>query len=227
MKRVLITIVLVGLLVPSAQAAFKLRLTDVDNAVTVTITDEVAGDLAIGTPGQIIWSGAVGEWNLNVTTGVSKPIGPATGHLDLNSINANSTGAGPAHLLLELTDTGFAWPTVPTDVTLESGIGGTIDDAADGTLVSYQYLDPTNQEFGYGGPVVVLGPFGPVAFSAEGSVGATVTGPFSISEYVTLEHLNPGITSFNATSHVVPVPGAVLLGMLGLSAAGIKLRRRA
>ena len=49
--------------------------------------------------------------------------------------------------------------------------------------------------------------------------------PFSLTEVVELTHPGAGGSSFDAESTVVPVPGAILLGFLGLGAAGLKLRR--
>jgi len=78
---------------------------------------------------------------------------------------------------------------------------------------------------------VVNGPFTPaplLSFGSTASVGAPVTDGslFSLTEIVTITHTAAyDSTSFDAVSTVVPVPGAVLLGMLGLSVAGIKLRK--
>jgi len=225
MKRVLTFVVLVGLLASTAQADFILKLTDVGSATTVTIPDADPLDSS-ALAGVIIYNGAVGAstWQVNVTTGISKPVlgGVPTPHMDLNSVNVSSAGAG--QLLIELTDTDFALPVDGAEAALLSEIGGTTA----GTVLFNQYLDRGNNEFGYLDYVVAQGPFGPGAFSGTDSVATPVVDgvPFSVSEWVLITHTGNGVTSFDAESTVVPVPGAVLLGMLGLGAAGLKLRRR-
>ena len=67
------------------------------------------------------------------------------------------------------------------------------------------------------------------SFSDAQMAWAALVNPFSLSEKVVVTHGASGdqglITTFDAESTVVPVPGAVLLGILGLSAAGIRLRK--
>ena len=67
-----------------------------DGGTTVTITDNGLGD-SNPVIGAVTYVGAVGgNWLVNITTGLSKPVvGSATvPKMDLNSVNATSGGAG-------------------------------------------------------------------------------------------------------------------------------------
>jgi hypothetical protein len=245
---VMIVALAVGALAPTAHADMWLYLSDGTNSVIVG--DNLAGD-DDPVVGWIEYDGDISGstvWTANVTTGVSKPyVGSVTNpYMDLNSINVTSSGPGGT-LTIGLTDTGFQ-PTFDSGV-LQSAVGGTTR----GTFELWQTLDPDNTEFGPwtvdvpgvdpgstytpqadgnlgNNRTVYSGPFSPVAFAAEGSVVASWTGPFSITEWVVITHGASDTrltTSFDAESTVVPIPGAVLLGMLGLSMAGMKLRKYA
>ena len=225
MKRVLLLMIMalaVGALAPTAHASlFELKLTD--GMTTFTIPDNGPGDID-PTTGVITFSsgisGVIGVWNVNVTTGISKPFYPSSPpKMDLNSVNANSTGAGT--LQIWLTDTDFSWPT---DSTLVSTWGGTTD----GTASLTQIFDPDNNMYGTGGSAIAT-PVSTVVglgFSDTKSVAIPGDLSFSLTEHVDITHMAPGTTSFDAVS-IVPVPGAILLGILGLGVAGWKLRKYA
>ncbi len=77
-----------------------------------------------------------------------------------------------------------------------------------------------NRERGYTGSLTIAQPLGANALdslSQDGIVNFTLT-PLQGDIYY---------TSGTMTAEIVPVPGAVLLGMLGLGVAGIKLRKHA
>ena len=179
-----------------------------------TTADDWAG------AGTIQFNGTLGAFIVNVTTGISKPvIGPA--RIDLNSVNV--TGSARGQLQIGLTDTDFLYPSGMAPVV--NSIGGTTD----GTVQSLWAADPGSGAFILGSSWGVTGLFSGGAFS--GTMYATsaldTSTPFSLSNWVTITHTAAGqITSFDSEV-AVPVPGAVLLGMLGLGAVGIKLRKYA
>jgi hypothetical protein len=223
MKRILLLTVValaVGVLTTTVHADLALSL--FDGTTTMTLADGGVGDLS-PVVGMVTFIGSIGPWEVNVTTGTSKPIigTPTVADLDLTSMNVTTDTAGT--LTIKLTDTGFS--AAGLDSVLKSSIGGTTA----GTVDFIQILDRGNNEFatGSGSDLVSvhLGPFSPGAFSGTGTAAAPVSGPFSLTEVVVITQAGRGATSFNAESTVVPVPAAVLLGLLGMGAAGLKLRR--
>jgi hypothetical protein len=223
----------VAVLAPTAHAGMVLEL--FDGTTTITIPDNGAGDVDDtdnpGTiDGLIVFNDDLGNWKINVTTGISKPeIGSvAVPKLDLNSVDVSTTAGGT--LRIRLTDTGFAVDDpLASQATLVSGIGGTTA----GTVEFSQILDRENLEFASGSGdfvsvdsgVLVGGEGGVFSFAGSKSAPVVPLDPFSLTEVVEITHTGGGTTSFDATSSVVPVPGAILLGFLGLGAAGLKLRR--
>ncbi|NBP72986.1 MAG: hypothetical protein EBU57_07455, partial [Alphaproteobacteria bacterium] len=94
-----------------AHAVPQLRLSDGIN--TVTVTDGGAGDIN-PLAGVVVFNGAIGDFSVNVTTGITKPLlgSPTDPVLDLNSIDV--TGAAGGILTIEFTETDFlsGGPTV-------------------------------------------------------------------------------------------------------------------
>ena len=242
MKRVLLLMIVllaVGALAPTAHAGMWLYLDDLagntallndENLVPNAPATHVEDIGSQGIVGLMVYQGSFGVWTYTVTTGSSKPIiGP--GELDLNSIVIASTG--PAQFLIQLTDTGYA-PAVP-GTNMISNFGGTT--AMGGTIELTQVYDPDNTEFADLSPwgtdptpgnneTLWSGVLGPGAFSSSLLTPVDGGATFSLTESVLITHTKGGVTSFDAHS-IVPVPGAVLLGILGLSVAGIKLRKYA
>lgn len=229
----MIMVLAVGALAPTAHANLMLKLTDGSgNTIAFADGDPLDQNLNAGVITFIGSLGGTSIWTVNVTTGISKPVlgGTIIPKMDLNSVNVSSTSGGT--LRVELMDIDFmAPPEWNGGATLISEFGGTTD----GTVMSYQILDLSNtaEEFPtpYSGYLEVdLGEYGPGAFKGTGteyglmSAGQT----FSLTEIVDITHTGSGqSTSFNIKSSVVPVPAAVILGVLGLSIAGIKLRKYA
>jgi len=221
-KRKLLVVFCLSLFLGSAPAMADMWLSLDDGAGNSVLLGDANGD------GLIAYTGSLGVWNLSVTTGVSKPFlgGVMEPMLDLNSISASTASGGT--LTIMLTDTDFQPVPTWTSTSLISGFGGTTD----GTVWLDQILDEGNAEFAGLGDAELSVSLGPLTGGIGGSFsdggiacGPLVSGPFSLTEIAVIKHTEAGLTSFDATSTVVPVPGAVLLGMLGLGAVGIKLRK--
>ncbi len=211
--------------IASATAAFKLRIS-ADGGATfpVQITDEVAGDGAMGTPGVILWSGAVGGFNVVVNVAQSKPaIGAANmPQLDLN-VTASTAGGAGGTLWMETTDTNY------------TGGGGSLVGVAGGTqpggiISSVQWdtwTDSTNAEFGTGGLHVAMAPTNANPFGFSGAVNGVIAAPFSMTNRVQLTmRPNAGTITGDFNSQVVPEGSSLALVLPGLAPLGLILRRR-
>ena len=210
---------------PSAYAVPMLKLTS--GLDTVTITDELSGDLS-GIPGSVLFIGSVGSFTLNITGGTTKPVigSPDDPILDLGSIiNLNLGGAGT--LTLAFTETGFTGPTPLANFL--SSIGGTSSNP--NTTVQLQtYLDITNAAFGVGTPIGNTGSIltgSDLAFSAASSSGDVATSsPYSLTMVVTLQQPNYTVSSFDAQLRAVPEPLPLYLLGVGLVGIGLLSRRK-
>lgn len=224
MKRALLLMIValaVGALAPTAHAGMVLTLTD--GTDTLTLSDSDLDGIIVFGPAAL---SSTSVWTINSTQGFSKPAigGQTDPKVDLFSFNV--TSGGPGTLTIMLTDTGFVWPL--GSGTLISQIGGTTE----GTVQLTQILDPDNSEFAVtnsGNDLSLVHPaLGPGAFASTLTGSLSVGNPFSITEIAVITHGAGDLTtSFDAYSKVVPVPGAILLGILGLGVVGIKLRKYA
>src|SRR5215470_1789161 len=205
-------------------ATMRLRIEDLSNGgdVGAVITDNGPGDIN-PLVGALTFSGQVGSFLVNVTTGLSKPIvgGSDLGQIDLNSVNVLTSGAGTLRLTLE--DTGYlAGP----DSTLHvfGTVGGTLTAPAGSTITVQSWANGNNlvpdlgPDQGVGaiggtpaGSVAAWTPeadFGSGAFSGSG-VGEFNNGAgdtFSLFAQITVSFTGPGSVSFDENQRVVPEP---------------------
>ena len=214
----LVTALAVGV-AAAANAIPVLRLTTSSGA-TATIRDGEAGDVNAAAGAVTFVNPLDGQWFVNVTTGLSKPLlgSPNTPELDLNSVNVSSL-PGAGWLDIELTDTDF---TPTTGATFLAAIGGTT-----GGAVSFKtYFDSSNAEFGKTTELTNFGGAGP-AFSGMATNVLTSVTSYSLTLLVRITHTgSPTIqtSSFDAVLKV-PEPGTLLLLGMGMLAFATVARR--
>jgi hypothetical protein len=211
----------------SANAAFIMYL---DDSSTAGIDQIVQDDTIIGAftsigfttigdaysgAGTVSYSGALNAFNINVTTGISKPVlnGPGT-MLDLVSVNVSG---GTGTLTIGLTDTDFLTGGVGF---INFNIGGTTSD----TISAQAYMDAGNAEFGTGTLLGSMTSDGPAFSYTSADTIINPTSPYSLTLFATVTHTNGGITSFDA--NVVPEPSMLALMSLGLIGLGFAGRRK-
>jgi hypothetical protein len=219
------------LVLGAAQAAMKLKLTHVESATVVEVTDGGAGDLN-ALAGVITFSGPVGVFGINVSTSISKPnIGnPFDAALDLNSVNIATTGAGT--LLLETTDTGYTLPGGAGNYVHTAAAGGTI--STNGSTIQFQTIaDMQDGEYGLptgGESVLTSGLLTGPAYAIVGNNVFPGNGgaPFSLTNRVNIVATGAGtLSSFDFETHVlVPEPSSLAMLVPGLAPLGLAIKRR-
>lgn len=238
-------VAVVGLLASpsSADAAFRMRVeTGTTTGPGVVLTDTLS-------TGIISFSGSIGQFTLNVTTGLTAPAIMLPGYfegMDLNNISINSTGAGTLRLILEVTGLGANTPLGA--VALESAVGGTLTAPAGSSITFASYADSSNSApnlgpdtspagalplvtgIGGGSSVVTSQTFTPPpgAFSGTSTTNFNNTGTYSLYAVVTVKFTGAGLVSFDHQTATQPVPAGLVMALTGMPVLGLGawIRRR-
>jgi LPXTG-motif cell wall-anchored protein len=221
--------ILIGILGGRVEAGLILSLSDTTDLALVTIADNGIGDLSPAL-GVVTFAGQVGEFKINVSTGLSWPVmgSGLLPQMDLNSIDAKLTGSAADVLTIKLTYTG--WGPTNTPTTLVQEAGGTLT----GSIASVKlntFVDPANAEFGTGA--------GTIAGTAMTFTGSPYSGtnsfqygalsdPYSVTEVATISaNAGAGSLSYDCAVSAVPEPSSLTLAGLGiLAGAGLAYRRK-
>ena len=184
------------------------------------MSDNGGGDIN-ALSGVVTFSGAVGHFIVNTTTGITKPIlGSATVPiLDLNSINLNGNNAGT--IVLEFSETDFTNTSATLDMI--SVIGGTTA----GTPQFETFGSLINMLFATDIMVADSGALTDEILFDEITTAA-LTGTFSLTTRVTITHTGDfDNSSFNSVLEV-PEPSVMAPFILGTMVIGANLlvRRR-
>jgi hypothetical protein len=199
-----------------AYATAELKLDD-GNGNTLDILDGSAND-SCATANCVTYNGALGSWNINVTTGTSKDAAtPAL--IDLNSVNHHSAGTSST-LTITFSDDGFTpgWPGFVFEV------GGTVTAGGTVTFAAYDGVNKFDTTKQIGSTLS----FNTSPYAGTTAGGGPSSNPYSLTEVATITFGSAaGTASFDAGINAVPEPASVaLLGGVVLFAMN-SFRRKA
>ena len=202
-----------GISTQSSDAALPpASLTLFDGINTIFVADGSGFD-SNPTLGAITFNGVIGIWDINVSTGLTKPIigSPSDPQMDLNSIDHST---GPGFLKITFVDYGFT----ATSGSVVADIGGT---QANGNA-RFRVFQDMNL-------LTDSGTLTGTPYTSSRSAPLSGLSPYSLTEEVVINHTAAGTTSWDAALSVTPVPeGDAIFAMAGLAivTGAYALRRR-
>lgn len=177
---------------------------------TSTVADSNA------TLGGVVFNGAVPNFEINVSTGVSKPL-VGNNQIDLNSIVA-SFSSGGGDLTMVVLDTDF----VDNGHQFRTQIGGT----SGGALDAYSWVSANNGDAAADfNPVSQSPTFTDTPFSWSEHASATHNTVFGMAVSANVGHEKAGMTSFDLNFQQTPEPTTALIWTM-LAGVGLVVRRR-
>ena len=202
-------------------AAATLTLYDGVNPL-ITVVDNGPGDM-FSAAGAILVETNVGVWNLTISSAITKPLfGSATAPVMDLGVTATSTAAGSLRFVFS--DNGFG--PVTNGSTLIAIVDGQVNGAA--ATVTYDvYGDPAPGVVG--ATTVHIASTGTTALptTATGSGPLALPAPYSLTQVETFVASGPTAINAGASfSVVVPEPGILALGTLGVAVFALGRSRR-
>lgn len=205
---------------PRASATAELFLSD-GNGHTASVTAISCG----GSCETATFNGALGDWNINITTGTASPTESPI--IDLNSIDHHNASRVPSTLTMAWSDNGFT----PAVSGFQLNVGGTV--GAHGTVTAALYGGTSNTMFDLSNQIGTTMTFTnpPISFSGmqNAYLSALSASPYALTEVATITFGTfAGQASFDYSVDTIPEPaGILLLGSALLVTATVVRRRRA
>jgi hypothetical protein len=174
-----------------------------DNGTIVTITDNGAGDNS-ATVGRINWDGTVGNFTLNLDSGITKPAaGTAVQpYMDLLVQNQTSPGSTGGTLIITFTEDGFMLPNTG----FQMNAGGTANVGVSGSYEAF-YNDGTPHLIG---SIPIVSP----AFSGHVTGPGGATTPYALTQVLTINY-SSGVLNFSGDFELHQTPEPATVALLG------------